>query len=68
MKALVASLAIVMTLGLATVGYSADADKKYTEGSCCAKAAAKGEKCKHPCCVKAEAEGKVCKKCNKDAK
>jgi hypothetical protein len=43
------------------------ADKKYTEGSCCAKAVAKGETCKHPCCVEAEKKGEVCTKCNKPA-
>lgn len=31
--------------------------------SCCVKAKAKGEDCKHPCCVKAHAEKKTCEKC-----
>ena len=66
MKTLISALAI--TLALTFAAGAAEGDKKYTEGSCCAKAAAKGEKCKHPCCVAAEAKGEVCKKCNKDAK
>jgi hypothetical protein len=33
--------------------------------SCCDKAKAKGEECKHKCCVEAKKEGKVCEKCNK---
>lgn len=41
------------------------AESKYKEGSCCDKAAKKGEKCAHPCCVEAEKENKVCAKCNK---
>ena len=32
--------------------------------SCCDKAKAKGEECKHKCCVAAKKEGKVCEKCN----
>lgn len=32
--------------------------------SCCDKAKAKGEECKHKCCVEAKKEGKVCEKCN----
>jgi YHS domain-containing protein len=42
--------------------------KEYTKGSCCDKAAKKGEACAHPCCVAAEKEGKVCTKCNKPKK
>jgi hypothetical protein len=56
-------LTAVVTLALSSAAIAAD--KKYTPGSCCDKAAKKGEKCAHPCCVKAEAEGKVCTKCNK---
>lgn len=41
---------------------------KYQEGSCCDKAAKKGEKCVHPCCVKATKGGKVCDHCNEPAK
>jgi hypothetical protein len=41
---------------------------KYQEGSCCDKAAKKGEKCVHPCCVKAAKAGKVCDHCNEPAK
>ena len=35
----------------------------YAE-SCCDKAKAKGEECKHKCCVEAKKEGKVREKCN----
>jgi hypothetical protein len=41
---------------------------KYQEGSCCDKAAKKGEKCLHPCCVKAAKAGKVCDHCNEPVK
>ncbi len=37
---------------------------KYKSGSCCDKAAAKGEACGHPCCKDAAAAGGVCAKCN----
>jgi len=46
----------------------APAAPKYQEGSCCDKAAKKGEKCLHPCCVKAAKAGKVCDRCNEPAK
>ena len=46
----------------------AKAAPKYQEGSCCDKAAKKGEKCVHPCCVKAAKAGKVCEHCNEPAK
>jgi len=35
--------------------------------SCCVKAKAKGEDCKHPCCVKAHHDHKTCDKCQADA-
>jgi len=35
----------------------------YAE-SCCDKAKAKGEECKHKCCIEAKKDGKVCEKCN----
>lgn len=41
----------------------AGATMAYAE-SCCDKAKAKGEECKHKCCVAAKKEGKVCEKCN----
>lgn len=50
---------------LALAGGAIAADKKYTDGSCCDKAAKAGKKCAHPCCVAADKEGKVCSKCNK---
>ena len=37
---------------------------KFKSGSCCDKAAAKGEACGHPCCKDAAAAGGVCAKCN----
>lgn len=46
----------------------AKAAPKYQDGSCCDKAAKKGEKCVHPCCVKATKAGKVCDHCNEPAK
>jgi hypothetical protein len=46
----------------------AKAAPKYQEGSCCDKAAKKGEKCVHPCCVKAAKAGKVCDHCNEPVK
>ena len=40
------------------VSYSALADQ-----SCCVKAKAKGNDCKHPCCVEAHKDKKLCEKC-----
>ncbi|MFT5192139.1 MAG: hypothetical protein ACI9DF_005179 [Verrucomicrobiales bacterium] len=40
----------------------------FDDGSCCHKAHAKEDACKHPCCVKATAAGAVCLKCNPGAK
>mgnify|MGYP006908272762 FL=1 len=60
-----ASLFSTVLVALALVGGALAAEKKYKEGSCCDKAAKKGETCKHPCCVAAEKDGKVCEKCNK---
>lgn len=59
------SLFAAVAMGLAFVGGTFAAEKKHKEGSCCDKAAKKGEACKHPCCVAAEKDGKVCEKCNK---
>lgn len=56
-----AGLAAVLSIGLMT---GCGASSKYTAGSCCAKADAKGEACAHPCCVEAAKDGGVCKKCN----
>jgi len=49
---------IVSLLALALMAAPAFAE------SCCDKAKAKGEECKHKCCVAAKKEGKVCEKCN----
>jgi len=46
----------------------AKAAPKYQEGSCCDKAAKKGDKCIHPCCVKVAKAGKVCDHCNEPVK
>lgn len=69
---------ILTILLLASSGFLLAADKpaaapakaapKYQEGSCCDKAAKKGDKCVHPCCVKAAKAGKVCDHCNEPAK
>jgi hypothetical protein len=59
------TLLTVFTAVLAMTAFAFAADIKYKEGSCCDKAAKKGEKCKHPCCVEAEKGGKACEKCNK---
>lgn len=61
----IASLFSALIVGLALAGGAIAADKKYKDGSCCDKAAKKGEACKHPCCVAATKDGKVCEKCNK---
>lgn len=58
------ALLTVLTAAAMMTSFSFAAPK-YKEGSCCDKAAKKGEKCKHPCCVDAEKAGKVCEKCNK---
>ena len=36
----------------------------FAGDSCCDKAKAKGEECKHKCCVEAKKDGKTCEKCN----
>ncbi|MEI6536183.1 MAG: hypothetical protein WCN98_12625 [Verrucomicrobiaceae bacterium] len=64
MKKLLSVFAVVSIIS-SMAAFGADEKKKYAEGSCCAKAEAKGEKCKHPCCVEAEKAGKMCEKCNK---
>ncbi|MEX2212718.1 MAG: hypothetical protein WD768_01235 [Phycisphaeraceae bacterium] len=65
----IAGLAGILSVGLLSACKSnAEPEKtaavKYTEGSCCAKAAADGKACAHPCCVEATKAGGVCKKCN----
>ena len=60
-------VAALLAVSVSSFSFAEDKkpEKKYAEGSCCAKAQAKGEACKHPCCVKAEEGGTVCEKCNK---
>lgn len=36
----------------------------FAGDSCCDKAKAKTEECKHKCCVDAKKDGKTCEKCN----
>lgn len=44
--------------------FSLMAAPAFAGESCCDKAKAKGEECKHKCCVAAKKDGKVCEKCN----
>lgn len=62
MKKLLSVFAVLSLMGMVS---AFGEDTKVKEGSCCDKAAKKGEKCAHPCCVKAAEESKVCAKCNK---
>ncbi len=68
-RVLLGVLAAVLGVGLVgSFSMAEDAPKKaYDKDSCCDKAAAKGEKCKHECCEAAEKEGKVCAKCNPES-
>jgi hypothetical protein len=70
MRALSLLLLSVVLLAAADVPPTTPAKPapKYQEGSCCDKAAKKGETCVHPCCVKAAKAGKVCDHCNEPAK
>jgi hypothetical protein len=67
-------IAAVMAVSVSGFAFAAEdakkPEKKYSKDSCCAKAVAKGETCKHPCCVDAEKKGagEVCTKCNKPEK
>jgi len=40
------------------------ADKPQKKLTCCEKAAAEKQECRHKCCVAAHKEGKSCEKCN----
>jgi len=51
----------VLTAALFTIALLASPVLAET---CCEKAKAKGEECKHKCCVEAAKAGKVCEKCN----
>ena len=66
---LIKTLAAVAFLAAICLSLTAADEKKpkYTENSCCDKAAKKGETCKHQCCIDAAKDGKVCEKCNKPA-
>lgn len=65
---LIASLVILSAADAPPVSTPAKVAPKYQEGSCCDKAAKKGDKCIHPCCVKAAKAGKVCDHCNEPVK
>jgi hypothetical protein len=54
---------VICALALAA-GPVLGAEEAKKKQSCCEKAKAKGEDCKHPCCVDAKKEGKSCEKCN----
>lgn len=62
MKSLKMMCAVACTVAFVAVSAFA------ADQSCCLKAIAKGEKCKHECCTAAAKDGKVCEKCNKDVK
>jgi hypothetical protein len=70
MRNLALLLASVVVLCAANTAPSAPPKvaPKYQEGSCCDKAAKKGDKCIHPCCVKAAKAAKVCDHCNESPK
>ena len=65
-----------LVLALAVAGFAVaavQADEKQDAtaskpAGCCAKAAAKGEKCTHECCVAAAKDGKNCEKCHGSGK
>lgn len=62
------TLRIVLALGIASMmglSFATAGEQKpaVEQPKCCAKAAEKGEACKHECCVKAKAAGEVCKEC-----
>ncbi len=45
-------------------GSALAADKADTQQTCCQKASAASQECKHKCCVAAHKDGKSCEKCN----
>ena len=55
MKSIIAVACALAVLGSVSLANAA---------TCCEKAKAKGEECKHQCCIDAKKEGKVCEKCN----
>jgi hypothetical protein len=57
------TLRIVLALGIASVMGLSIASAGDEKPKCCAKAAEKGEECKHECCVKAKEAGETCKQC-----
>lgn len=64
---------IRLFLALAVVGFVAAAlqageTKESKAAACCAKAAAKGEKCTHECCAEAAKAGNNCEKCKGSGK
>ena len=62
------TLRIVLALGIASMtglSLASAGDKEAADNTpkCCAKAAEKGEACKHECCVKAKEAGEACASC-----
>lgn len=57
----VIKLLVLSVFALSLLGSPAFAE------TCCEKAKAKGEECKHKCCVAAQKEGKACEKCSPKA-
>jgi hypothetical protein len=45
-------------------GSALAADKAQPKQTCCEKAAAEKQECRHKCCVAAHKDGKSCEKCN----
>lgn len=68
LAALLLASVVLFAADAPPVSAPAKAAPKYQEGSCCDKAAKKGEACVHPCCVKSAKAGKVCTHCNEPAK
>ena len=60
------TLRFVLALGIASMmglSFATAGDKGGDKPKCCAKAAEKGEACKHECCVKAKEAGEACASC-----
>ena len=58
------TMKLIKTLVVGMFACALIAAPAFAGESCCDKAKAKGEECKHKCCVDAKAAGKVCEKCN----
>jgi hypothetical protein len=58
----------VAVVGFAAAALQAGENKESKAAGCCAKAAAKGEKCTHECCAEAAKAGNNCEKCKGSGK